>query len=142
MPATRKANASEGMIGRPKVTFATQPGKGADRRVRGEREIREAQHREDRGQADGRHRQDGAGHDAVDDQLQDSGRRRRAMAHTTFRNLGLPFVTLCSGTGSHDVADVGEVARAAGALVVDLLALGERLQPVDGAVDLQAADPG
>src|SRR6185503_1455075 len=35
-----------------------------------------------------------------------------------------------------NVADVGEVARAAGALEVDLLALGQELQPVDRAVDL------
>src|SRR5262245_11585470 len=37
-----------------------------------------------------------------------------------------------------DVADVGEVARTAGALVVDLLALGQELQPVHRAVDLGA----
>src|SRR4029079_16272486 len=34
--------------------------------------------------------------------------------------------------------DLGEAARPAGALVVDLLALGEPLQPLDGAVDLHA----
>src|SRR6185503_6386432 len=38
-----------------------------------------------------------------------------------------------------DVADLGEVARAAGALVVDLLALGHQLEPLDGAVDLDGA---
>src|SRR5690242_394723 len=38
-----------------------------------------------------------------------------------------------------DVADLGEVAGPAGALVVDLLALGEELQPLDGAVDLDAS---
>src|SRR4030095_3915997 len=37
-----------------------------------------------------------------------------------------------------DVAHVGEVTRTAGALVVDLLALGELLQPLDGAVDRDA----
>src|SRR5689334_23029371 len=35
-----------------------------------------------------------------------------------------------------DVADLGEVARAAGALVVDLLALGHLLETLDRAVDL------
>src|SRR5690242_4214281 len=35
-----------------------------------------------------------------------------------------------------DVADIGEVARPAGALVVDGLALGQQLQPLDRAVDL------
>src|ERR1700730_3267853 len=38
-----------------------------------------------------------------------------------------------------DVADVGEVAGTACALVVDLLALREQLQSVDRAVDLRAA---
>src|SRR6266850_1506716 len=37
-----------------------------------------------------------------------------------------------------DVADVREVARTAGTLEVDLLALGQELQPVDRAVDLGA----
>src|SRR5262250_1507488 len=37
-----------------------------------------------------------------------------------------------------DVADVGEVARPAGALEVDLLALGQELQSVHRAVDLGA----
>src|SRR4030095_12561755 len=37
-----------------------------------------------------------------------------------------------------DVADLGEVTRTAGALEVDLLALGQELQPLDGAVDLGA----
>src|ERR1051326_5121596 len=38
----------------------------------------------------------------------------------------------------HDVTDVGEVARPAGALVVDGLALGQQLEALDGAVDLHA----
>src|SRR5262245_4998494 len=37
-----------------------------------------------------------------------------------------------------DVADVGEVARTARALVVDRLALGEELEALDGVVDLDA----
>src|SRR4051794_8290056 len=37
-----------------------------------------------------------------------------------------------------DVADIGEVARAAGALVVDLLTLAQQLQPFDGGVNLGA----
>src|ERR1043166_437430 len=37
-----------------------------------------------------------------------------------------------------DVAGLGEVARPAGALVVDRLALAEQLQPLDGAVHLRA----
>src|SRR5215470_2372173 len=37
-----------------------------------------------------------------------------------------------------DVADIGEVARPAGALVVDRLGLGQELEAVDGAVDLGA----
>src|SRR5262245_29722501 len=48
-------------------------------------------------------------------------------------NLGLLELDLTV----EDVADVGEVARAAGALVVDLLALGQELQPIDRAVDLR-----
>ena len=56
-----------------------------------------------------------------------------------FRNLNLPPST-CSiaELAVEDVADLGEVARPAGALVVDLLALGEQLQPLDRAVDLGA----
>src|SRR5262249_40430330 len=38
-----------------------------------------------------------------------------------------------------NVADLSEIARAAGALVVDLLSLGERPQSLDGAEDLDAA---
>src|SRR5438093_13493136 len=38
----------------------------------------------------------------------------------------------------HDVADLGEVARAAGALVVHRLALGEELEALDRALDLDA----
>src|SRR5256885_17192305 len=37
-----------------------------------------------------------------------------------------------------DVADVGELARAGGARILDLLALGDRLQPVERIVDLHA----
>ena len=57
----------------PELHIRDVAGEGADRRVRGEREIGKAQHRVDRGQPDGRHRQDGAGHDAVEDELQDFG---------------------------------------------------------------------
>ena len=39
-----------------------EAGERADGHVRGEREVGEAQHGEDRGEPDGRHRQDGAGH--------------------------------------------------------------------------------
>src|SRR5688572_18971561 len=38
-----------------------------------------------------------------------------------------------------DVADLGEVAGAAGALVVDLLALGQQREPLDRAIHLDAA---
>src|SRR4030081_2505260 len=38
-----------------------------------------------------------------------------------------------------NVADVGEIARTARAVVVDRLLGGDRLQPVDGIVDLGAA---
>src|SRR5262245_19398526 len=37
-----------------------------------------------------------------------------------------------------DVTEIGEVARTAGALVVDFLALGQELQPVHRAVDFRA----
>src|SRR2546426_5634585 len=56
-----------------------------------------------------------------------------------FQELELSlFGLLVAELRVHDVADVGEVARAAGALVVHRLALGEELQSLDRALDLDA----
>ena len=77
MPATRKAKNSDGNDRQAEIDIGHQAREGADGRMRGEREIGEAQHGEDRGEPDGRHRQNGAGHEAVEDQLQDSRRPLR-----------------------------------------------------------------
>jgi len=45
-------------------------GEGADGGVRGHREVRKAEHREDRGEADGRHGQDRAGHQSIQEELE------------------------------------------------------------------------
>ena len=105
----------------------------------GDGEIGKAQHGVDRREADGRHRQDGAGHQAVDEELRDLARAGQHRASGDLQELELAALDLLvAELAVEDVADLGEVAGAAGALVVDLLALGQELQPVDGAVDLGA----
>ena len=64
----------------PKLGVGDIAREGADGRMRGEREIRKAQHGVDRGQAYGGHRQDGAGHRAVDDELRYLREQRRHRA--------------------------------------------------------------
>src|SRR2546422_9773273 len=60
-----------------------------------------------------------------------------------FQELELPLLgLLVAELGVHDVADVGEVARAAGALVVHRLALAEELEALDRALDLDARPLG
>src|SRR5882672_4278238 len=56
-----------------------------------------------------------------------------------FQELELSLLgLLVSELRVHDVADLGEVARAAGALVIDRLALGQELEALDRALDLDA----
>ena len=70
-PPPQRRPAATGRSARPSVDIGDEAREGADRHVRGEREVRETQHGKDGGQADRRHRQDGAGHHAVEDELQD-----------------------------------------------------------------------
>ena len=70
-------------------------------------------------------------------ELRDLGRTH---AQSIFSSLNLPLsACVVADLAVDDVAGLGEVAGPAGALVVDLLALGQELQPFDGVVDLHAA---
>src|SRR5436309_11037367 len=65
--------------------------------------------------------------------------RRSWSASANFQELELPLLgLLVSELAVEDVADLGEVARPAGALVVDGLALRDELEALDGALDLDA----
>ena len=78
MPAIKKRGKHRRYDRQAEVHIGDVAGEGADGRMRGEREIGEAQNREDGGQADGGHGEDGPRHDPVDDELQDvHGDRRR-----------------------------------------------------------------
>ena len=60
-------------------------GERADGRVRRDREIGKAQHRVDRGEADGRRGKDRAGHDAVEHELDDISEQRPLRASPAAR---------------------------------------------------------
>ena len=77
------------------------------------REIGKPQHRVDRGEADRRDGQHGARHQPVEDELRELGRARDAIS---FDELELAAShPIEAELAVQDVADVGEVARAAGA---------------------------
>ena len=91
------------------VHIRDQSCEGAYRGVRGERKIRKPKHREDRGQPDGRHRQNSAGHEAVDDELENLGDHSVASGDLEELELG-PGNLLVAELAVDDVADVGEIA--------------------------------
>ena len=120
-----------------------------------------AQHGEHRGEADGGHRQQRARHQAVDQSLEKNHGSERATPgphHGVMSGTGVArsqhgssdlhqgrlagLDLLVAELAVEDVALVVEVARAGRAGVVDLLAGGDRLQPVDRIVDRLAAALG
>src|SRR5215470_18382727 len=90
----------------------------------------------DRGEAYGRHSEDGAGHEPVQQELERVLKQGRDPALGDLQELQLALLgLLVPELRVEDVPGFREVAGPARAVVVDLLALGEKLEPVDGAVD-------
>ena len=127
-------------------------GIGADRHQRRQREVGEPQHGEDQRQTDGRHRKHGAGHQAIQDKLRhvhqlfgpnnpNSEGFRDALIRSSKTPACRREPAAAEATG-RDVADLVEVAGTGCALVVDVLAGREQLQPFDRANRPSVRRPG